>query len=180
MFMPNDSRKQSTPSTPRPDPAKPFEQGLEVIKGVRELLGKFGAQVEPALYALLCDTQSPTREKVDQALKGGNHSAVSMLAPLLITQFTLAPAVAAVVAAVAVQAIAAAGKDKLCEVLAEARVRAPVAAPPVEAPQIEELKPAPAAKPNPKPKTVRVTKTKTVKTTKTTKTKRPTPKRRAG
>jgi len=77
--------------------------------------------VEPALYALLCDKKSSTRATVDKALKGGASSATAILAPLLITQFALAPAVAAVVAAVAVQAVATAGQKKLCQELAESK-----------------------------------------------------------
>ena len=112
------------PSLPQVDLSKPVAGGLNALKGVRELLGKFGAQVEPALYALLCDKKSPTRLKVDKAVKGGTQSAVALLVPLLIAQFALAPAVAALVAAVAVQAIASAGQERLCEELAERQAEA--------------------------------------------------------
>jgi|GEM_PF-2256680 len=106
---------------PRNEITKPLESGLEAIQGARALLKKFGAEVEPALYALLCDKKSSTRATVDKALKGGASSATAILAPLLITQFALAPAVAAVVAAVAVQAVATAGQKKLCQELAESK-----------------------------------------------------------
>lgn len=94
---------------------------MAAIKGARNLLAKFGAQVEPALYALLCDQKSTIRETVDKALKGGTASASAILVPLLIGEFALAPAVATVVAAVAMQAIAAAGQEKLCQELAKAQ-----------------------------------------------------------
>ncbi len=114
-------KPKSVIQLPRNQIAKPLESGLDVIQGVRELLNKFGAQVEPALYALLCDKKSPTRATVDKALKGGGASATTMLVPLLVAQFALAPAVAALVAAVAVQAIASTGQEKLCKELAESR-----------------------------------------------------------
>ena len=126
--MPHQPKKKSLipnlPSLPQIDLPKPFEDGLEVVKGARDLISKFGGQVEPALYALLCDKKSPTRLKVDKALKGGTQSAVALLVPLLIAQFALAPAVAALVAAVAVQAIASAGQERLCEELAERQAEA--------------------------------------------------------
>jgi len=141
-MMPYKPKDKFTPRTPDAAASNPLPAGAEVIKGVRGLIAKFGAQVEPALYTLLCDKQNKTRETVDKALKGGTGSAAAVLAPLLIAQFALAPAVAAMVAAVAVQAIAAAGREKLCEALAEGRKDTDAA--------------KPAAEPTPKPKLAQV------------------------
>lgn len=120
--MRNKPNERSAVRTERDRLVKPIEQGVEAIKGARSLIRRFGTQVEPALYALLCDKKSTTRDSVDKALKGGAASATAILVPLLIGQFALAPAVATVVAAVAVQALAAAGQEKLCEELAKAKV----------------------------------------------------------
>ncbi len=120
--MPYKPREKPVVQAERNGLGKPIVQGIEAIKGARSLIRRFGAQVEPALFALLCDKKSSTRESVDKALKGGAASATAILVPLLIGQFALAPAVAAVVAAVAVQALAAAGQENLCEELAKAKV----------------------------------------------------------
>jgi len=158
--MPHQPKKKSLipnlPSLPQIDLPKPFEDGLEVVKGARDLISKFGGQVEPALYALLCDRRSPARGKVDKALKGGTQSAVALLVPLLITQFALAPAVAALVAAVAVQAIASAGQGRLCEELAE-RTAKP------KPQQRAKAKHAAEAKPKRRTTTAKTTKTKRAK-----------------
>ena len=151
--MPNEPRGKFTIKVPRTEATKPLENGLDVIKGVRDLIARFGNQVEPALYVLLCDKESETRAAVDKALKGGSFSATEVIVPLLISQFGLAPAVATMVAAVAIQAVSAAGQEKLCEVLAEAKANAP-AAKPVEQPQPvvkPATRPKPAHKPKPKP-----------------------------
>jgi hypothetical protein len=135
--MPYKPKDRPASRGPNPAASNPLPAGKDVIKGVRDLIARFGAQVEPALYALLCDKQDKTRETVDKALKGGVGSAAAVLTPLLIGKFALAPAVAAMVAAVAVQAIAAAGRDKLCEALAEGRTDLGAAQPAPEPPPKE-------------------------------------------
>ncbi len=152
--MPNEPRGKFTIKVPRTEAAKPLGNGLDVIKGVRDLIARFGNRVEPALYVLLCDQESETRAAVDKALKGGSLSATAVIVPLLISQFGLAPAVATMVAAVAIQAVSAAGQEKLCEVLAEAKANVP-APKPVEETQLvvkPATRPKPIHKPKPKPK----------------------------
>jgi outer membrane biosynthesis protein TonB len=128
---------------PRTDLTKPMEAGVEAIKGAQDLIRKFGAQVEPALYGLLCDTQSPNRQAVDKALKNGGAAASAVLLPLLIKDYNIAPAIATMVAAVTVQAIATVGQEKLCQAMAAAGAdKQPVVV----------AKPEPDSKPKPKPR----------------------------
>jgi len=105
-----------------PPTANPQKKKSFVIKTMQDLMDKLGDKAEPILYALLCNEQNPLRKTVDEALRGGK-SGVAVLVPLLIAQFALAPAVAAVVAGFVVKTLASKGQEKLCEELAEARSR---------------------------------------------------------
>jgi hypothetical protein len=118
-----DFTKYATRTT-HTEPIKPMEGGFDAIKGIQNLMRLFGREVEPALYALLCDTQSDARLTIDKAIKGGAQTATAVLVPMLISQFSIAPAIATMVAAVAVQAIATVGQEKLCHALAPAGRRA--------------------------------------------------------
>ncbi len=85
----NNNNNKAALRVPRNDLTKPMEAGtgIEAIRGAQNLIRQFGKQVEPALYALLCDTQSETRLTVDKALKTGGQAATAVLVPLLISQF---------------------------------------------------------------------------------------------
>lgn len=109
------------PPAPRPltDLTKQGEGSIEAIRGAQNLIRQFGKQVEPALYSLLCDTQSETRATVDKALKAGGPAASAVLVPLLTSQFGIAPVIATMVSAVVLQAIATVGQEKMCRALAE-------------------------------------------------------------
>lgn len=124
-FKPTDNNNHNNNNktairVPHTDLTKPMEAGIEAIKGAQALMRQFGKQVEPALFSLLCDTQSENRATVDKALKNGTQSASEVLIPLLISQFSISPAIATMVSAVTIQAIATVGQEKLCRSLAEA------------------------------------------------------------
>ena len=88
---------------------------------MKDLLDKLGGKAEPALYTFLCEEKTSMRSVVDDALRNGTQSAIVVLIPLLIAQFALAPAVAAVVAGVVVKTLASKGQRKLCKEMREAR-----------------------------------------------------------
>lgn len=117
----NNNNNSNTKPAPRPltDLTKNGDSSIESIRGAQNLIRQFGKQVEPALYALLCDTQSETRATVDKALKAGGPAASAVLTPLLTSQYGIPPVIATMVSAVALQAIATVGQEKLCRALAE-------------------------------------------------------------
>jgi len=155
---------------PRTDLTKPMEAGVEAIRGAQDLIRKFGVQVEPALYSLLCDTSSASRQAVDKALKNGGAAASMTLIPLLTKDYNISPAIATMVAAVVVQAIATVGQEKLCQAMAAAGADKPPVVKVAEVHAEPESKPKP--KPRPKPtKPVKTTKPKPTKPVKTTKPK---------
>ena len=128
---------------PHTDLTKPMAAGVEVIKGAQDLIRKFGAQVEPALYGLLCDTSSVNRTAMDKALKNGGTAATATLIPLLISDYSISPAIATMVAAVVVQAIATVGQEKLCQALAAAGA---------DKQPVKAIEPLAEPEPTPKPK----------------------------
>ncbi len=147
----NNHNNNNKPAAPRPltDLTKQGEGSIEAIRGAQNLIRQFGKQVEPALYTLLCDTQSETRAQVDKALKAGGPAASAVLVPLLTSQFGIAPVIATMVSAVVLQAIATVGQEKMCRALAEtgapkeaprgtASSRVPVAVKP-SAPSVQAL-----------------------------------------
>ena len=89
----------------------------DLLRPAKSVWSKVGDQIEPILYQILCDPKNALRRTVDNALQDGTKSAVLVLAPLLIAQFALAPAVAGVVAAIVVKALATRGQKKLCDEL---------------------------------------------------------------
>jgi outer membrane biosynthesis protein TonB len=118
----NNNNHNNNKVPPRPlltDLTKNGDSGIESIRGAQNLIRQFGKHVEPALYALLCDTQSETRATVDKALKAGGPAASAVLVPLLTSQFSIAPAIATMVSAVVLQAIATVGQEKMCRALGE-------------------------------------------------------------
>lgn len=113
----------SSPPPRRTAKSEPVDQDKHgATQTIHDLLERMGDKVEPALYALLCDTENPLRKTTDDALHNGTRSAIAALVPLLIAQFALAPAVAVVVAGFAVKTLASKGQNKLCEELAARQV----------------------------------------------------------
>jgi hypothetical protein len=82
---------------------------------LNELIRDHGEPVRNALYALLCDQESPLRKIADTSLADNGKSAVGLLVPVLVAQFTLAPAVALLVATLVLKAVMAGGEKAVCE-----------------------------------------------------------------
>ena len=90
----------------------------EGVAGVlHELMREHGENVRKALYALLCEENSPLRSILDEAKGSGAKSAVGLIVPVLVAQFAFAPAVALLIATLVLKAVAANGEKALCEEL---------------------------------------------------------------
>jgi hypothetical protein len=93
----------------------------EGVAGVLdELIRQNGEPVRRSLYTLFCDPDSSLRKAAEESLlTGGVKSAVEVLEPLLAAQFSLAPAVALLVATLLIKAVAAHGEKAVCEELTQ-------------------------------------------------------------
>ena len=90
----------------------------EGVAGVlNELIRDHGVKVRKALYAMLCEENGSLRPLVSGTTASGAKSAVGFLVPVLAAQFSLAPAVALLVATLVIKTTAAHGEKSLCEVL---------------------------------------------------------------
>jgi len=94
-----------------------------VIHTVEGLLDQLGDEVEPVLYALLCNDKNDLNSAAKDAVSKGSHLALLALTPAIVMQFALTPAVAAVVVGFVAKELVTKGPDALCEELAKATAR---------------------------------------------------------
>jgi hypothetical protein len=97
----------------------PGDQAARLTEAIGELVDRSGESVQVVIYELLCNKESSLHKTTEGALSNGAKAAMGVLVPVLVAQFALAPAVALVVAALAVKVIAAKGEQALCEELAK-------------------------------------------------------------
>lgn len=117
-------RTRSTRATPAArSTAQPARKAHAPIvhNSLGELIDKLGDQVEPVLYALLCEDKHKMRSTFTGALGKGSQAATLALIPLLVTQFALTPALAAVVVGTLAKALMSKGPEALCEELSKSR-----------------------------------------------------------
>jgi len=112
----------------------PEQATTDLTRELRSLTSRFGPPVEQALRALLCE-QGRWRNSVEKSLDGGVKSALTLVVPLLVTQFALAPTVALLVATFVIKALATHGQNKLCAELSATATRPLELQPPAASPQ---------------------------------------------
>ncbi|NES82004.1 MAG: hypothetical protein F6K10_11690 [Moorea sp. SIO2B7] len=92
-------------------------------KGVVEFGKRFAEKFNAEAYDLLCgnpfDDDGETLKKLEYSLKEGTNQAAGLIAPLLVAQLGLAPAVAAIIATLVVKKLAKAVGDTICEMWKE-------------------------------------------------------------
>lgn len=88
-------------------------------KGLVEFGQKLSARLNAEAYDLLCgnpfEDDGETLKKLEDAFKQGTNQAAGLLAPVLITNLGLAPAVAAIIATLIVKKLAKVTGDTICE-----------------------------------------------------------------
>ena len=91
--------------------------------GLAEFGKRFFAKFNAEAYDLLCgnpfEDDGETLKKLENALKQGTDKAAGLLAPVLIAQLGLAPAVAAIIATLVVKKLAKVTGDTICEMWQE-------------------------------------------------------------
>jgi hypothetical protein len=97
----------------------PGGQAARLAEATGELIDRCGESVQAILYDLLCNKKSSLHQTTEGALGNGVKAAVGVLVSVLVAQFALAPAVALVVATLAVKVIATQGEQALCKELAK-------------------------------------------------------------
>ncbi len=124
------TRKRSTQSASRkPQPRRPppkrrasaHDDSHGLVDTIENLFDKLGDQAEPILYALLCDDRHPLHRSMKDAAKKSGSLAMLTLAPMIVANFAVTPALAAMIVGVVIKAVATKGPDKLCEELAGKR-----------------------------------------------------------
>lgn len=92
-----------------------FETPEGVTTVLNELIRDHGEPVRKALYAMLCEQDSALRKMTITTFADSGTAAVGQLVPILVAQFSLAPAVALLVATLVVKAVSAHGEQAVCE-----------------------------------------------------------------
>lgn len=91
--------------------------------GVVEFGRRFSEKFNLEAYDLLCGNpfkdDGETLKKLEDALEKGTNQAAGLLAPVLITNLGLAPAVAAIIATLVVKKLAKVAGDTICEMWKE-------------------------------------------------------------
>ena len=95
-------------------------QAPSALGSIENLLEKLGDQFEPILYSLVCDDKHAMRSTLTNMLGKGSQAATLALVPMLVTQFALTPALAALVVGVVVKELVSKGPETLCAELAKA------------------------------------------------------------
>lgn len=98
------------------------EAGPEWTAMMKGLGEKMWIKLEPKLYELLCKPSKEHDEFIDALKEGGKMLAVA-LAPALVAQVALLPAVAIVIATIAAKKIADAGLEAVCEMWKESMAK---------------------------------------------------------
>ena len=119
---PKTTPKKKTPSK-RAARTSSLKPSKSVIHTIEDLLDKLGDEIEPALYALLCDDKHDLNSAAKGAVGKGSRLAMFALAPAIAAQFALTPAVAVAVVGVVAKELVTKGPDALCEELAKAKAR---------------------------------------------------------
>ncbi len=124
------TRARSAQSTMRkPQPRRPTpkrrasarDESHGLVDTFENLFDKLGDQAEPILYALLCDAKHPLYQSMKDVATKGSNLAMLTLAPMIVANFAVTPALAALIVGVLIKTLATKGPDKLCEELAKRR-----------------------------------------------------------
>lgn len=90
------------------------KEAKEFAATLKKLIDQSGAQVEKALYYMLCDPTNVARADIKKAMDNSTKAAIALVVTLLVGQFALAPATALILASIVVKIFAAKGQEKVC------------------------------------------------------------------